>query len=158
VTGCPVWPIDERAVPPSTVPGEELSKTQPFPTRPPAFDQQGISENDLIDFTPALRAEAREILSHYRYGPLFTPPSLYVEGGTRGSIFVPGINGGALWSGSGADPDTGFLYVPSKTQPVMMTLTPLPVGQQAWPSVAPIAGTPLPYVPNGKIGPPRARR
>ncbi len=68
--------------------------------------------------------------------------------------FVPGINGGALWSGSGADPDTGFLYVPSKTQPVMMTLTPLPGDRQAWPSVAPIEGPPLPYVPSGKIGPP----
>jgi quinoprotein glucose dehydrogenase len=154
VTGRPVWPIEERAVPPSDIPGEQLSKTQPFPTRPPAFDQQGIADRDLIDFTPALRAEARAILSQYRYGPIFTPPSLYVEGGTRGTIFVPGINGGALWSGSGADPETGFLYVPSKTQPVMMTLTPLPGDRQAWPSASPIEGTPLPYVPNGKIGPP----
>lgn len=154
VTGKPVWPIEERAVPPSDIPGEELSKTQPFPTKPPAFDQQGITEDDLIDFTPQLRAEAKQILSHYRYGPLFTPPSLYQAGGVRGTIFVPGINGGALWSGSGADPETGFLYVPSKTQPVMMTLTPLPEGRKAWPSVMPIDGTPLPYVPNGKIGPP----
>jgi quinoprotein glucose dehydrogenase len=154
VTGRPVWPIEERAVAPSDIPGEELSPTQPFPTRPPAFDRQGLVENDLIDFTPALRAEAKASLAHYRYGPLFTPPSLYIEGGTRGTIFVPGINGGALWGGSGADPETGFLYVPSKTQPVMMTLTPLPGGQRAWPSVVPIDGTPLPYVPNGKIGPP----
>ena len=154
VTGKPIWPIEERAVAASDVPGEELSQTQPFPTKPPAFDRQGIAEDDLIDFTPALRAEAKEILSHYRAGPLFTPPSLFKEGGTRGTIFLPGINGGALWSGSGADPETGFLFVPSKTQPVMMTLTPLPGDRKTWPSVVPIEGTPLPYVPNGKIGPP----
>jgi quinoprotein glucose dehydrogenase len=154
VTGTPVWPIEERPVAASDIPGEELSKTQPFPTKPPAFDQQGITESDLIDFTPQLRTEAKAILKSYKYGPLFTPPSLFKEGGTRGTIFVPGINGGALWSGSGADPETGFLYVPSKTQPVMMTLTPLPGDRTAWPSVAPIAGTPLPFVPNGKIGPP----
>jgi quinoprotein glucose dehydrogenase len=153
-TGKPVWPIEERPVAPSDVPGEELSKTQPFPTRPPAFDRQGIAEDDLIDFTPQLRAEAKEILTHYRAGPIFTPPSLYKEGGTRGTIQLPGINGGALWSGSGADPETGFLFVPSKTQPVMMTLTPLPDGRSMWPSVTPIEGTALPFVPNGKIGPP----
>jgi quinoprotein glucose dehydrogenase len=76
-TGQPLWPIEERPVPPSDIPGEELSPTQPFPTKPPAFDRQGVTENDLIDFTPELKTQALEILSHYKYGGLFTPPSLY---------------------------------------------------------------------------------
>jgi quinoprotein glucose dehydrogenase len=154
VTGKPVWPIEERPVPPSDIPGEELSKTQPFPTKPPAFDRQGVTEDDLIDFTPELRTQALEILKHYKYGSLFTPPSLYQEGGTRGTIQLPAGIGAANWSGSGADPDTGFLYVPSKTAAGMITLTPLPKGMAHWPTVAPLDGTPLPYVPNGKVGPP----
>ncbi len=105
-TGRPVWPIEERAVPGSDVPGEVLSPTQPFPTRPPAFDRQGVSEDDLIDFTPELRAQARDILEHYKHGPLFTPLSLYKRGGTRGTISLPSSTGAANWSGSGADPDT----------------------------------------------------
>ena len=153
-TGRPLWPIEERPVDPSDIPGEELSRTQPFPTKPAPFDRQGVTEADLIDFTPALKAQAIEILSHYKSGPLFTPPSLYKEGGTRGTIQLPGPTGAANWSGSGADPDTGFLYVPSKTAPAMTTLTPLPPGLTKWPTVAPLDGTPLPYVPNGKIGPP----
>ena len=154
VTGKPVWPIEERPVPPSDIPGEELSPTQPFPTKPPAFDRQGVSEDDLIDFTPELRAQAIEILSHYKHGPLFTPPSLYKKNGTRGTIDLPTVTGAANWSGSGADPESGFLYVPSKTTPGMVTLTPLPAGMENWPSVAGVRGTPLPYVPQGKIGPP----
>lgn len=154
VTGKPVWPIEERSVPPSDIPGEQLSPTQPFPTKPPAFDRQGISEHDLIDFTPALRVQAIEILSHYKHGPLFTPPSLYKKNGTRGTIDLPTVTGAANWSGSGADPESGFLYVPSKTTPGMVTLTPLPAGMENWPSVAGVRGTPLPYVPQGKIGPP----
>jgi quinoprotein glucose dehydrogenase len=141
-TGRPVWPIEERPVPPSDLPGEELSRTQPFPTRPPAFEYQGVTEDLLIDFTPAMRAEAKETLKHYVHGPLFTPQTLYKDGGTRGTLQLPGFNGGANWSGSGADPDTGFLYVPSRTAMTMMVLTP---------------GTPdftdLPFVPNGKLGP-----
>jgi len=154
VTGMPIWPIEEREVPPSDIPGEELSPTQPFPTRPSAFDRQGVQENDLIDFTPQLKAQALDILKHYKYGPLFTPPSLYKSDNMRGTINLPTGTGAANWSGSGADPDTGYLYVPSKTQPGMMTLTPLPAGLTRWPTVAPLDGTPLPYVPNGKIGPP----
>jgi quinoprotein glucose dehydrogenase len=152
--GRPIWPIEERPVPPSDIPGEELSPTQPFPTKPPAFDVQGLSNNDLIDFTPELKEQALAIVKNYRYGPLFTPPSLYQEGGTRGTIQVPSDAGAASWSGSGADPDTGYVYVPSKTNVFMMTLTPLPPGLKAWPTVAPLDGTPLPYVPSGKIGPP----
>src|SRR5205085_9624271 len=103
-TGKPIWPIEERAVPPSDIPGEALSRTQPFPTKPPAFDRQGIGDEDLIDFTPALQAEAAEILKHYRHGGLFTPPTLYKDDGMRGTIQLPGSSGGANWSGSAADP------------------------------------------------------
>src|SRR5678815_840182 len=74
VTGKPVWPIEERPVPQSTVPGERTSPTQPFPTKPKAFDRQGVTKDDLIDFTPELRAEAEKILDTYVATPLFTPP------------------------------------------------------------------------------------
>jgi quinoprotein glucose dehydrogenase len=116
-TGEPIWPIDERPVPPSTLEGERAWPTQPFPTRPAPFDRQGIGENDLIDFTPELRAEARAILGKHHHGPLYTPP---VEGTT---IMLPGWIGGASWAGAGFDPDTGLLYVPSITAPFIVTLS-----------------------------------
>ncbi|MDO8680513.1 MAG: PQQ-binding-like beta-propeller repeat protein, partial [Acidobacteriota bacterium] len=125
VTGKPVWPIEERPVPASTVPGEQASPTQPFPTRPPAFDRQGITENDLIDFTPELRAEAEAILENYTYGPLFTAPTETIEGGHRGTIILPGAGGGANWSGAGVDPETGILYVPSSDSPNAPLITTL---------------------------------
>jgi hypothetical protein len=106
-TGEPVWPIEERPVPPSTVPGERLSPTQPFPTKPPPFSRQGIGPDDLVDFTPEIEAAAREILAQYDHGPLFTPPS------ERGAIALPGWGGGANWNGGALDPETGVLYVPS---------------------------------------------
>ena len=112
VTGQPIWPIEERPVPASDIPGEELSRTQPFPTQPPAFDRQGVGENDLIDFTPELRAGALDILRHYRHGPLFTPPTSQRRCDAASSC--RGRVAGQL-SGSGADPETGFLYVPSRT-------------------------------------------
>ena len=119
VTGEPVWPIEERAVSVSDVPGERASETQPFPTKPPAFDRQGLTIDDLIDFTPELRQEAISIVEQHRYGPMFTPPSLAGEGddATKGTINVPGYIGGANWEGAAADPETGLLYVPSATIP-----------------------------------------
>lgn len=123
VTGKPVWPIEERPVPASTVPGEQASPTQPFPTRPPAFDRQGITENDLLDFTPELRAEALAIFKQYVTGPVFTPPSVAGEQ-TKGTIELPGSVGGADWTGAAFDPDTGMLYVPSMTNPFVANLLP----------------------------------
>ena len=119
ITGEPVWPIEERAVSVSDVPGERASETQPFPTKPPAFDRQGLTIDDLIDFTPELRQEAISIVEQHRYGPMFTPPSLAGEGddATKGTINVPGYIGGANWEGAGADPETGILYVASATIP-----------------------------------------
>ncbi len=123
VTGQPVWPIEERPVPQSDVPGEKTSKTQPIPTKPPPFDRQGLTADDLIDFTPELKAEALKIASRYRMGPLFTPPSLVEPNGTKGSWVVPGGIGGTNWQGGAFDPETGMLYVPSITSPRAVAIT-----------------------------------
>jgi quinoprotein glucose dehydrogenase len=98
VTGEPIWPIEERPVPQSTMPGERSSPTQPFPTRPAPFDRQGMTENDVIDFTSELCKAALSVLEKYNYGPLFTPPSLQ-----KPTILMPGIAGGASWSGAAFD-------------------------------------------------------
>ena len=124
VTGEPVWPIEERPVSQSDVPGEQTSPTQPFPTKPAAFDRQGITVDDLIDFTPELRAEAVEIFDKYRSGPIFTPPSVRDElpGGTLGTLQLPSYVGGSNWNGAAYDPETQMLYVPSITAPILVWL------------------------------------
>lgn len=127
VTGEPVWPIVETPVPQTALPGERLSSTQPIPSKPPAFARQGMSVDYLVDFTPEIRAEAEAILQEYTYGPLFTPPTLSVPGGNRGTIILPGAGGGANWTGAGVDPVSGILYIPSSESPnapLMTTLTP----------------------------------
>ncbi len=124
-TGEPVWPIEERAVPASEVPGERAAETQPFPTRPPPFERQGVSVDDLIDFTPALRAEALRIVERYRLGPLFTPPIVRDEVvGKLGTLQLPGTSGGANWGGGAVDPESGRLYVPSIASPIVVGLVP----------------------------------
>ena len=125
-TGQPVWPIEERPVPRSTTPGEETSPTQPFPSKPPAFERQGVTVDDLIDFTPALRAEALKIVKSYVIGPMFTPPSIKRTGPnqTRGTIQLPGSVGGADWQGAAFDPETGLLYVESITGPFVADIIP----------------------------------
>ena len=117
-TGEPIWPIEELPVPAGDVPREWYSVTQPFPTRPAAFDRQGFTEADLIDFTPELRARALEAIEGFRLSPnLFTPPSLTDSpDGTRGLLSLPSSTGGANWEGSAMDPETGIIYVPSRTQ------------------------------------------
>ena len=118
VTGEPLFPIVETPVPASTMPGEKASPTQPIPQKPAPFDRQGMSEDQLIDFTPALRAEAVEILSRYVHGDIFTPPSVAGgEDGKLGTLYLPGWVGGANWTGAALDPLTGILYVPSVTVP-----------------------------------------
>jgi quinoprotein glucose dehydrogenase len=115
VTGKPVWPIVERPVPQSDVPGEVTSPTQPFPTKPPAFDRQGSSIDDLIDFTPELRAEAIKIASQYKMGPLYTPPIVRDTNGKAAVFLLPAHVGGVNWPGGAVDPETGTLYVASVT-------------------------------------------
>jgi quinoprotein glucose dehydrogenase len=115
VTGQPVWPIVERPVPQSTVPGEKTAATQPFPTKPLPFDRQGTSIDDLIDFTPALREEAIKIASKYKLGPLYTPPIMANDDGKIGLLLLPHHTGGGNWPGGAADPETGMLYVASLT-------------------------------------------
>ena len=125
-TGVPVWPIPELPVPEGMIPGERTSPTQPFPTKPPAFALQGLTEDDLIDFTPELRAEALDIIDNYVYGPIFTPASLPDQStGKRGTIFVPSAGGGANWPGAGFDPESNVLFVPASNgafTPYMGTL------------------------------------
>jgi quinoprotein glucose dehydrogenase len=104
-TGAPVWPIEERPVPQSDVPGERTAATQPFPTRPPPVSEQGVSLEDAFDLTPALREAARGEMQNYRIGPLFTPPSL------RGTLIRPSSGGAVSWGGGAFDPQSGLLYV-----------------------------------------------
>ena len=115
MTGEPVWPMEYRDVPVSEVPGEKLATTQPFPTKPPAFEMQGLSNDDLIDYTPELRREAIEVMANYKMGPLFNPP--IHAGNAMGLIsaaMCPGDGGGAnIYAPPTADPTSGFLYVPS---------------------------------------------
>jgi quinoprotein glucose dehydrogenase len=122
VTGKPVWPIEERAVPQSDVPGEKTSATQPFPTKPAAFDRQGVSADDLIDFTPELKAAALKIASEYKMGPIFTPAIVFDSDGKKGTLMLPNATGGANWQGAAADPETGELFVPSVTNPYVAAL------------------------------------
>lgn len=108
VTGKPIWPIRERPVPASDVPGEVASPTQPVPTWPKPYEDQGVALDQLADFTPQLHDEAVKAVAPYRIGPLFTPPS------ERGTVVRPGVIGGGNWGGAAVDPDTGMLYVPSR--------------------------------------------
>ena len=120
--GEPVWPIIERPVPQSTVPGEKTSPTQPFPTKPPAFDRQGVTLDDLIDFTPALKAEAVAMASEFQLGPLYTPPIVAGANGKKATMVLPGSLGGANWPGAALDKETGILYIGSITNQMLQGL------------------------------------
>jgi len=121
-TGKPIWPIREKPVPKGDTPGEWYAPTQPFPSKPPAYDRQGFSEADLIDFTPELHAEALALASNYRMGPLYTPPSVVDPNGKWGTLTAPHTTGGANWPGGSYDPETHILYVYSKSEPDMAGL------------------------------------
>jgi quinoprotein glucose dehydrogenase len=124
VTGKPIWPIPERPVEQSTVPGEKTSATQPFPSKPPAYDRQGSSVDDLIDFTPELRAEALKIASRYKMGPIFTPPTVSKIEGPIGTLAMAVNSGGTNWPGGSYDPETHILYVFSQSQMGSLGLVP----------------------------------
>ena len=123
VTGDPIWPIEERPVPTDTnMPGEWVSPTQPFPTKPAPFEYQGVTIDDLVDFTPEIREMAIEAVKPFRLGPLFTPTSRPVEGGWQGTLMRPPDGGAATWAGAAIDPETGMLYVPSRNNAVVISL------------------------------------
>jgi quinoprotein glucose dehydrogenase len=117
ITGEPVWPIEERPVPASTVPGEQASPTQPFPSKPAPLDLQGLTEDDLLDFTPELRQKTLEAIAAFDLGPLYSPPS------ERGVIKLPGSLGGVDWTGGALHP-SGRLYVPTKVTPEVISVSP----------------------------------
>ena len=160
VSGEPVWPIEERPVPQSKTARERTSPTQPFPTKPPAFDRQGATVDNLIDFTPELREEALKIVSRYTMGPMFTPPTVVSDdpNGNQGTVQLPGSQGGADVQGAGFDPETGYLYIPSITAPFVADIregnpdrTNLRYvkGQRRW--IAGPRGLPLFKPPYGRI-------
>jgi glucose dehydrogenase len=110
ITGQPVWPIEERPVPQSDVPGEKTSPTQPFPTKPPAYARQSVGLDDLIDFTPELNAEARRIVSRYKLGPMFLPGVVSKVEGPIAALTIATTAGGTNWPGAAADPENHIVY------------------------------------------------
>ena len=143
--GKPVWPIPERPAIKGDVPGEYYSPTQPVPTKPPPFDVQGFTEDELVDFTPAIKARALEIARHYKLGPLLTPPAL-VNDQIWGTLTLPGLQGGANWPGGSYDPDTHMVYIFSKTVAELTSIRKMPDGSVSQGFVIP---TPNAADPNG---------
>ena len=124
VTGRPIWPMEERPVEQSTVPGEKTSPTQPFPTKPPAYDRQGFLSDYLIDFTPELRAEALKVVSRYKIGPIFTPPVVSKVEGPLATLALATASGGTNWAGGSYDPETHTVYVFSQANISTLGLVP----------------------------------
>jgi glucose dehydrogenase len=158
ITGEPIWPIEERPVPQTDVPGEWTSPTQPFPTKPAAYDRQGISEDDLINFTPEIYEAAKEAVKPFRMGPLFTPPSVAnAPDGTKGTLSLPSVTGGTNWEGGAFDPETGMLYVPSFTEATLLSVVNDPKASSveyifgAVARVPKVKGLPLVRPPWGRI-------
>jgi quinoprotein glucose dehydrogenase len=129
VTGQPVWPIEERSVPKGEVPGEWYSPTQPFPTKPPAYARQTVTVDDLIDFTPALRAQALQNVENMKMGPMFNPPALSKLGGALAALTLGTTGGGTNWPGAAYDPETHTVYAQaSNSQIVPIGLIEPPAG------------------------------
>lgn len=158
-TGEPLFPVEERSVPQTDVPGEWTSLTQPFPSKPAPYDRQGFQEDDLVDFTPEIAALAKEAASKFRFSEsVFTPASLFEDpkDGTQGTLHLPSSTGGSNWEGAAYDPETGLLYVPSRTATSVLSLTHEPdvsdvkyiQGGSRTPSVQ---GIPLVKPPYGRI-------
>jgi quinoprotein glucose dehydrogenase len=132
-TGEPVWPIEERAVPAGDAVGEWYSPTQPHPTKPAAYDGQGLTMDDLIDFTPELRAEAVKLVQPYRLGPVFTPPSVSKKEGPIATLTMGAQAAATNWPGASYDPETHTLYVASQTSIATLGLVPPPPGVSTFP-------------------------
>lgn len=155
-TGKPLWPIEERPVPQSDIPGEQAWPTQPFPTKPKPYDRQGIAIEDLIDFTPEIKAAVGEVIAPYRLGKMYAVPSLLeATDGSKGTLTLPSTLGGTNWESGVVDPDTGLLYVGSMSLPMVIAMEPAPsgfdsgyVGTMHFPTVD---GLPLVKPPWGRI-------
>jgi quinoprotein glucose dehydrogenase len=124
ITGKPIWPMEERPVEQSTVPGEKTSPTQPFPTKPPAYDLQGFSLDDVLDFTPELKAEGLKVVSKYHIGPIFTPAVVSKPEGPYATLAMASAGGGTNWAGGSYDPETHIAYIPSQRGPTAIGLIP----------------------------------
>jgi quinoprotein glucose dehydrogenase len=129
VTGKPVWPIEERPVPQSDVPGEKTSPTQPFPTKPPAYGRNFLKiPDDLIDFTPELRAQAKDAVARYKTGPMFLPP-VVGDSNVLGALNLGNASGGTNWPGAGYDPETHIVYAQAHQSALFpISLRPSPPG------------------------------
>ena len=157
--GEPVWPIIETPVPQSIVEGEATSATQPIPTKPPAFDRQGIALHDLIDFTPALRNQALELVDKFTLGPLYTPPSPWIEGGNQGTLTLPNTWGAGNWNTGAFDPETGMYFAVSYTKTDNLGIAPTTSDSatmthtiaQGSPNAPAIQGLPLVKPPYGRV-------
>jgi quinoprotein glucose dehydrogenase len=144
ITGQPVWPIEERAVPQSDVPGEKTAATQPFPTKPPAYARQAVKIEDLIDFTPELNAEAKRIVSRYKLGPMFLPPVVSKVEGPLAALTIATTAGGTNWPGAAADPETHIVYAQASNHSIApIGLVPPPEGFSDIRYVAGTAGQPF---------------
>jgi quinoprotein glucose dehydrogenase len=120
--GKPVWPIVETPVPKGDLPGEWYAPTQPIPSKPPAFGRQGITIDDLVDFTPEINAKAREWVKSYRIGSIWEAPSERIAGGTQGTLQLPGSTGGPNWPGGSIDPESNVVYIYSKDEPALVSM------------------------------------
>ena len=129
VSGEPIWPIEERGVELGDVPGEWYSPTQPHPTKPPPYDRQGVSEEDLINFTPELRAKGIEVASWHKMGPIFTPPVVSSIDGPLGTLMAPATGGGTNWPGGAYDPENNMVYVVSNSSVTSLAVVPPYPGQ-----------------------------
>ena len=157
--GEPVWPIVETPVPQSIVEGEATSATQPIPSKPPAFDRQGITLDDLIDFTPALRNQALELVDNFTLGPLYTPPSPWIAGGNQGTLTLPNTWGAGNWNTGAFDPETGMYFAVSYTKTDNLGIAPTTSDSatmthtiaQGSPNAPAIQGLPLVKPPYGRV-------
>src|SRR6185437_5640695 len=124
-TGEPIWPIPEKPVEAGDVPGEWYSPTQPIPTKPPPFDVQAVDASTIIDFTPELHRQGLKILSHYKTGGIYTPPTMATIDGRWGTLAADMTNGGANWPGGSYDPETQTVYVYSQTTAATLSIVPV---------------------------------
>ncbi|MSR10260.1 MAG: hypothetical protein EXR84_00450 [Gammaproteobacteria bacterium] len=123
-SGEPLFAVEERAVPASDTLGEVVARTQPYPVLPAPYDRQGFQADDLVDFTPEILARAQAIAADYRFSELCSPPSLFEhpDDGTLGTLHLPSSTGGSNWEGAAYDPETGIIYIPSRTATSVLSL------------------------------------